>query len=86
MACILGTGLSGIASVYELDTTFILKGYEVWHKGRCVMRFYPAEDSRAALATEDTAENGWPCRKQEVQLKHKMHFQNHALAVHGAVS
>ncbi|KAH7354606.1 putative serine-threonine protein kinase [Rhexocercosporidium sp. MPI-PUGE-AT-0058] len=54
MACILGTGSSGIVSVYELDTIFILNDYEVWHKGRCVMRFDPVKDSRAALAIEDT--------------------------------
>ncbi|KAF8850243.1 kinase-like protein [Acephala macrosclerotiorum] len=54
MACILGTGSLGIVSVYEPDTRFILKGYEVWHNGRCEMRFQPTEDSRAALAVEDT--------------------------------
>ena len=53
MASILGTGSSGIVSVYELDTTFVLKGYEVWHKGRCVRRFEPVEESRATLAIED---------------------------------
>ncbi|PVH69375.1 kinase-like protein [Cadophora sp. DSE1049] len=54
MACILGTGSSGIVSVYELDPTCILKGYEVWHEGRCLRRFDPVEDSRATLAIEDT--------------------------------
>jgi serine/threonine protein kinase len=54
MACILGTGSLGIVSVYEPDTRFVLKGYEVWHNGRCEMRFGETEDSRAALAVEDT--------------------------------
>jgi len=53
MACILGTGSLGIVSVYEPDTRFVLKGYEVWHNGRCETRFVPADDSRAALAVED---------------------------------
>ncbi|PBP18887.1 hypothetical protein BUE80_DR010390 [Diplocarpon rosae] len=54
MASILGTGSSGIVSVYEPDTNFVLKGPEVWHKGRCERRYDPVEDSIAALAIEDS--------------------------------
>jgi serine/threonine protein kinase len=53
MACIIGTGGSGIVSVYEADESFVLKGYEVWHNGRCNMRFQPIEDGRATLAIEN---------------------------------
>jgi hypothetical protein len=44
MACIIGTGRSGIVSVYEADESFVLKGYEVWHNDYCNMRFQPIED------------------------------------------
>lgn len=54
MSCILGTGSLGIVSVYEPNPRFVLKGYEVWHNGRCEMRFQPVEDSKAALAIENT--------------------------------
>jgi len=53
MAYILGLGTSGFVSVYEADTGLVLKGYEVWHGGRCKMRFEPAEDSKANFAGED---------------------------------
>ena len=54
MACILSTGLLGIMSICEADTHFVLKGYEVWHNRHYERRFQPTEDSRAALAVEDT--------------------------------
>jgi hypothetical protein len=53
MACIIGSGGSGIVSVYGADESFVLKGYEVWHDGRCNMRFQPTENSRVTLAIED---------------------------------
>ncbi len=53
IACILDIDSFGIVSVYEPNTRFVLEGYEVWHNGRCEMRFQPTEGSRAALAIED---------------------------------
>ena len=53
MACILGLDTSVIVSIYEADTGLVLKGYEVWHGGRCKMRFEPPEDSKASFAVED---------------------------------
>lgn len=45
-------GSSGLVSIYAADPSFVLKGYQVWHDGRCTHSFEPFDDCKASLEVE----------------------------------